>query len=89
MNPETAAPSQPTRLTPPKAEALRSTTLCNTWDHTLRATFEQRFAPAPPPPGWFAPQAWPSPPVALRRPYSRRDPLAAFLGFPRHATARA
>jgi hypothetical protein len=54
LNPETAAPSQPTHLTPTKAEALRSTTLANTWDPALRATLEKRFGPAPPPPGWFA-----------------------------------
>jgi len=64
MNPEATAPLQPTRLTPTKAEALRSTTLANTWDGTLRATLEQRFGPAPPPPGWFVPQAWPAPPEA-------------------------
>jgi hypothetical protein len=87
VNPETAAPSQPTRLTPTKAKALCSTTLANTSDGTLLATLEQRFGPAPSPPGWFVPQAWPPPPGVQRRPHSRRDPLAAFLGFPRHATA--
>jgi len=61
-NPETTARSQPKRLTPTKAEVLRSTTLANIWDPTLRATLEKRFGPAPPPTGWFVPQAWPPPP---------------------------
>jgi hypothetical protein len=89
MNPgTTAAPSQPTHPTPTNAEALRTTTSANTRDSTLRATLEQQFGPAPPRPGWSAPQAWPPPPGAQRRQHSRRDPLAAFLGLPRHATAR-
>ncbi len=51
MNPETTAPAQPAHPAPTKAEALRSTTLSNTWDSALRATLEKRFGPAPPPPG--------------------------------------
>jgi hypothetical protein len=48
----------PTRLTPTKAEALRSTRLGRTWTLTdLRAHLATRFGPALPPTGWHAPQA--------------------------------
>jgi hypothetical protein len=55
---ETRRRRTPTRLTPTKAEALRSTTLGLTWTLVdLRAHLGKRFPPAPPPNGWHAPQA--------------------------------
>jgi len=60
MNPETTAPSQPTRLTPTKAQALRSTTLANTWTTDLPGKLAHRFGPPRPAPGWRIPQAMPA-----------------------------
>ncbi len=59
--------SQPTPLAPTKAQAMRSTTLSETWWPARRAELARRFGP-PPPPGWFVPQAWP--PTASTTPAS-------------------
>ncbi len=48
------------RLTPTKAETLRTTTLANTWTPDLAAQFAQRFGHPIPAPGWRAPQAMPA-----------------------------
>jgi hypothetical protein len=62
MNPGTAAPTHPPRLTPTKAEALRSTTLANTWQSdlghpTLRSQLAAKFGSPSPPPNRFVPRA--------------------------------
>ncbi len=67
MNPEPSAfpdPNPPTRpplaaLTPTKAQALRTTTLANTWHPDLRSQLAAKLGPPPPQPGWRIPQTPP------------------------------
>ena len=72
-------------LTPTKAEALRSTTLAETW-HTTRVTLTAQFGQTPPPgwqppranpPGWRPPPPHPialTPQLTTTRPPQRRTP---------------
>ncbi len=57
-----ALPIPPTlaRLTPTKAEALRTTALAETWTTDLAAELAQRFGPPRPAPGCRIPQAMPA-----------------------------
>jgi len=48
------------RLIPTRAQALRSTTLAETWTPDLGAELAQRFGPPRPAPGWRIPQAMPA-----------------------------
>jgi len=47
------------RLTPTNAEALRTTTLAETWTPDLAAELAQRLGHPRPAPGWRIPQAMP------------------------------
>ena len=87
MNPDNAARARKPNSAFPRIYPMNPGTTAVP-SQPARPTLKQQFGPAPPPPGWLAPQAWPPPPGAQRRQHSRRDPLAAFLGLPRHATAR-
>jgi len=62
VNPERAAACHLTRLSPTKAQALRTTTLSATWQPDLRALLNARFGPPSPLAAWLAPQS--SPPTA-------------------------
>jgi len=64
MNGEPAAAPSLTRLTPPNAAALRSTTLARTGRSDPRSVPAARSGPPPPPLGWFASQACPATPAA-------------------------
>ncbi len=57
---ERPTPPPLTRLTPTKAEALRSTTLAETRTPDLAAELAQRFGQPRPAPGWRIPQAMPT-----------------------------
>jgi hypothetical protein len=60
MNPEPPPRPDPTRPTPTKAQALRGTTLAQTWDPNPYATLAQRFGHARPTPACQIPQTPPT-----------------------------
>jgi hypothetical protein len=66
-NPRTRPPL--TYLTPTKAQALRTTTLANTWQPDLRSELAAKFGLPTPPPGWRIPRS--RPPIGRAETLSR------------------